>query len=71
MAADITCTPSLKIGIPKALFQAGIQNVLDSNFSWDVAADGKKFLLSTPAAVGNAPQPPLTVVLNWTALLKK
>ncbi|GEM_PF-5518537 len=36
----------------------------------DVTPGGNRFLFSTPAAVGNAPQPPLTVVLNWTALLK-
>ena len=36
-----------------------------------VAADGKRFLLSLPAAQQNTPQPPLTVTLHWTPLLKK
>ncbi len=41
------------------------------NFNWDVTADGKKFLLATAATQDNGPQPPVSVVLNWTALLKK
>jgi hypothetical protein len=35
-----------------------------------VTADGKKFLLATAATQDNVPQPPVSVVLNWTALLK-
>jgi hypothetical protein len=68
MAAEVTYTPSIKTGIPKVLFPVPIQV---RGFSWDVTADGKKFLLVTPAAHENGPQSPLTVVLNWTALLKK
>jgi hypothetical protein len=35
----------------------------------DVTADGKRFLLVTP--VGPSASVPFTVVLNWTAGLKK
>ena len=38
---------------------------------YDVTADGQKFLLATVATQENVPQPPISVVLNWTALLKK
>ncbi len=38
-------------------------------FGYDVSADGQRFLLSVPPA-GTTAQP-LTVVLNWTAGLKK
>jgi hypothetical protein len=67
MAADVTYMPSLKIGVSKPVFETPFPQLS----GWDVTADGKKFLLSMPAAVQNTPQPPLTVVLNWTALLKK
>jgi hypothetical protein len=43
----------------------------DSSFNWDVTADGKKFLLATAATQDNVPPPPISVVLNWTALLKR
>ena len=72
MSVEVAYTPSLKVGASKVLFEAPYpQLMVFSNFSWDIAPDGNRFLFSTPAAVGNAPQPPLTVVLNWTALLKE
>jgi Tol biopolymer transport system component len=71
MAADVTYAPSLKIGAPRRLFESTGQAFVGRYAPFDVTADGKKFLLSMPAALQNAPQPPLTVVLNWTALLKK
>jgi hypothetical protein len=40
------------------------------NFMWDVA-DGKKFLVSTLPLHATGPQPPIMVVLNWMAMLKK
>jgi hypothetical protein len=77
MAVDVTYTPLFKLGVPVPVFKAAIANKLatggaDSNsFNWDVTADGKKFLLATAATQENAQQPPVSVVLNWTALLKK
>ncbi len=41
------------------------------NSTWDVTGDGKKFLLITTAAQPAVAQAPITLVLNWTALLKK
>ena len=40
------------------------------NFGWDVTGDGKRFLLAVAAGQQNA-STPITVVLNWPALLKK
>jgi len=77
MAVDVTYTPSFKLGVPVPVFKAAIANKLatggaDSNsFNWDVTADGQKFLLATAATQDAAPQPPFSVVLNWTALLEK
>lgn len=37
-----------------------------------VTADGKKFIINSVLSESSAPAPvPITVVLNWTALLKK
>jgi hypothetical protein len=45
--------------------------VSDVIFEYDVTADGKRFLINTVGGPGAAPSPPLTVVTNWTAGLKK
>ena len=63
--------PSFEAGTPVALFDAHMatsaNNVL---IEYDVTADGKRFLIATTGASGAA-SPPLTVVTNWTAGLKK
>jgi eukaryotic-like serine/threonine-protein kinase len=64
------------------VFQAGTPTLLSPAFpanmqirrgtgghSWDVAADGKRFLMIEPVMESSAS--PFTVVLNWPALLKK
>ena len=38
--------------------------------SWDVAADGKRFLIAVPPAASPASRP-YHVVVNWTELLKR
>jgi hypothetical protein len=73
MAVEVSTSPVLKVGIPKVLFQAPIwgggrtQNVT----RYDVTADGRKFLINSVAEAGAPPRPAITVVLNWTGLLKK
>jgi hypothetical protein len=41
--------------------------------SWDVSADGKRFLIAAPPASGTSSRTsrPYHVVVNWTALLKQ
>jgi Tol biopolymer transport system component len=70
MAVDVTTNPKFKRGIPKALFQAPISGGANARhvIRYDVTADGKKFLINSAAAEGPSP---ITVVLNWTGLLKK
>jgi hypothetical protein len=36
---------------------------------WDIAPDGKKFLFITQVSESNSS--PMTVILNWSALLKR
>jgi len=43
----------------------------DVLFEYDITADGKRLLIHTTGGPGAAASPPLTVVTNWTAGLKK
>jgi len=71
MSAEVAYTPSMKIGVPKSLFETAMQSVQPYFFGWDVVADGKRFLIPKATVAANGAQSPITVVMNWTALLKK
>ena len=60
--------PSFEAGTPLALFEAHMAP--STGFNYDVTADGKRFLINTRPD-SSASSPPLTVVTNWTAGLKK
>jgi eukaryotic-like serine/threonine-protein kinase len=63
MAASVKAGSRLDVAVPVELFR------LDSGaLDFDVAPDGQRFLFSQPA---QEPGPPITVILNWTALLGK
>jgi hypothetical protein len=72
VGVKVTPKPSLDAGIPVPLFDSRMSasgTNVDNLFQYDVTADGKRFLVVTnnvPAAA-----PPLTVVVNWNAGLKK
>jgi len=63
MAVDVKASQSsFEPGAPRFLFEkSGISN-------YDVSKDGQKFLIAVP--VESSPDP-ITVVLNWTADLKR
>jgi serine/threonine protein kinase/Tol biopolymer transport system component len=63
-AVEVTAGPEFRGGTPEPLFQTPSGTIVG-----DVTADGKRFLLVTP--VGPSASAPFTVVLNWTAALKK
>jgi len=72
MAVPISSGASIESGAPSELFQTplpflGSQGP-DVRASYAVTKDGKRFLLNMPQ---EHPSPPITVVLNWTAGLKK
>ncbi len=52
---------------PRALFQTAL-NLNELRQTYAVSSDGQRFLLNTSVDEG---APPMTVVLNWPALLKK
>ena len=63
--------PPFEAGTPTALFDAPMVNArTDMLFEYDVTADGKRFLINTTGADA-ASAPPLTVVVNWLAGVKK
>lgn len=55
---------------PKALFKAPIYSgITTTRNDYLVAADGQKFLINTP--LEDTAKLPITIVLNWTGLLKQ
>jgi Tol biopolymer transport system component len=74
MAVEVSTSPIFKAGTPRPLFQAPIWGggTFHNVTRYDVTADGKRFLINsvTADAATSAPTP-ITIVLNWTALLKK
>jgi Tol biopolymer transport system component len=76
MAVPVKATagskPAFEAGAPVALFDAQIAPTPNNNvFNYDVTADGKRFLITTAGGSGAASSPPLNVVVNWNAALKK
>jgi hypothetical protein len=55
---------------PKPLFKTRMLSLEGAIFrEYDVSPDGQRFLIGT--LVGEPTAPPPTVIMNWTALLKK
>ena len=68
MAVDVKANgAAFEAGVPQLLFQPPQGS---SDDSWDVTADGKRFLEATPQGA-QTNQAPINVMLNWPALLKK
>ena len=64
MAVEVSPGEDFRVGATTPLFQTPSGAIVG-----DVTADGQRFLLVTP--VGPSASVPFTVVLNWTAGLKK
>jgi hypothetical protein len=70
MAVPVTLRPTFSYGSPLRLFDAPIlAGYVNDSQRWQVAPDGKRFLLLPPA--GQQQAPPLEVLVNWPAMLKK
>jgi Tol biopolymer transport system component len=68
MAVSVADSPSF--GVPVALFQTRVPAGISANRTHYVPSrDGKRFLVNTQS--GDPSPTPITVVLNWTAALKK
>ncbi len=69
MAVPVETDANFSAGAPVALFDVGSYGRREVRYAYDVSADGQKFLLLRP--LEDASTRPLTVVQNWTELLKK
>jgi eukaryotic-like serine/threonine-protein kinase len=73
MAVEVKTAPAFEYGVPKELFQTSVFRAegFPLVFTYDVAADGNRFLVLGAALSGGANSSPITVVLNWTAGLRR
>ena len=69
MAVPVETGANFTAGAPVALFDVGSYGRRNNRYVYDVSADGQKVLLIRP--LEDASTRPLTVVQNWTELLKK
>ena len=64
--------PTFEAGTPVALFEAHmVHPAIDTNFEYDVTADGKRFLINTVSGPTATSSSPLIVVVNWNVESKK
>ena len=59
---------TFEAGVPEPLFETRVDSITGAPL-YDVSADGRRFLVNVPVEE-NAPAP-VTVVLDWTADLKR
>jgi len=75
VSVPVTAGSSFVPGRATPLFNlpVSIQTNSSGAYGYDAAADGQRFLVSLPpdSASAKAPAIPLTVITNWTMLLKK
>ena len=69
MAVPVEPGANLVAGTPVPLFEVGSYGRRNNRYVYDVSADGQKILLLRP--LEDATTRPLTVVQNWTELLKR
>jgi Tol biopolymer transport system component len=71
MEVAVTAGTNFKAGTPVVLFQTHRRQPVSSqdHFSYDVSADGQKFLIITKMEEANAA--PLSVLLNWSSEMDK
>src|SRR5579864_356537 len=71
MAASVKSGTGFESGAPVTLFQAHVRQPISSGdvVSYDVAADGQRFLINTK--VDDPSAAPLSVILNWSSEIEK
>ncbi len=69
MSADVKLGTTFEAGVPKALFGTRVLTLTDFRNHYAITADGQRFLInSTIEGIGATP---ISVVVNWTAGLKR
>jgi eukaryotic-like serine/threonine-protein kinase len=69
-SVDVSTSPTFKPGVPRSLFQTTTR-FSPNYFRYDVTTDGQRFLANEPVDSTAGYSAPITVVLNWQAMLKK
>ena len=72
MSVSLQRPGSVEFGLPAKLFDGapvGIPSPVPNGSSYDVSADGQQFILIVRDET--ARQSPITVIVNWPALLKR
>jgi Tol biopolymer transport system component len=66
MSVDVSTSPTFQASTPKPLFRAKVSGNNNSRNNYVVSRDGQRFLIVSPSPDST----PLTVVVNWPALLQ-
>jgi hypothetical protein len=69
MAVEVKAGATFERGTPRPLFQTQVPGLVDTRNNYAPGADGQRFLVNT--VVGESSASPITIVLNWTADLKR
>jgi Tol biopolymer transport system component len=70
MAVPVMATPRFSVGTPRKLFQGSFR-VSDGSRSYDVTADGRRFIMVQPREQAPLPVSQIVVVQNWGEELKR
>jgi eukaryotic-like serine/threonine-protein kinase len=68
MSVEIQTSTIVEAGTPQVLFSVSLKNAPGPPY--DVSSDGQRILLNRPIEEASS-SPPITLVQNWTALLKR
>ena len=63
--------PAFEVGAERRLFETGAGGPGFPGFPYDVAPDGQRFLVNVLAEQTASAPAPITLVVNWPALLKQ
>ena len=69
MAVDVGAGATFQASAPRPLFQTQVPGLVNVRNHYAPAGDGQRFLVNT--LVGESAVAPITIVLNWTAGLKR
>lgn len=67
VAVPVESSPEFRAGVPQPLFKEALKTA--PGMQYDVAPDGKRFLLNVPNEQTEAV--PITIVQNWTRMLER
>jgi hypothetical protein len=67
VVVDVSTRGVFRLGIPKTLFSASAVDVVDLSYSYDVSADGNRFVVAQQVATEEQEPPRARLVQDWVA----